>query len=479
MNCDDVTLSHDLVSYLQDRPKTSTAQYPDRSECELRIVSELMRAECSDDEIISFFLRHSPPIFTKKGIGWLRSIIFRSHESIDEFRHTHPHTHVIENGHTLDEKSDTRTYAPPHLPFLVLRERLQREDEGEIPILSQWQREIIDVSIMTAPLSHRTARRLADDLVRCGYVRTEPRPSNRKAVLLTERGRAAAQPVYGWMARWIPLRSGPSPETTAAEHTQALPLPASTVESQTPVEPAAMEIAPDRPKRTKRRTPEEHARRYAEKTRKHGQLNGFLRLQFKGNRKPYIQILTPPNEWLGVESWLQLHLGFDANGLPVYRSIADDEPIARHLERLKYAYPPYPQNFLVAAQLVRKRDGFQVHEQPDEHGVLKPSVGVIAQAMNFFGPLIRVSDPCGHILRVSGTGRTGSHEYENRRRYRFEVVAPAIELDPSPNIQEVKESLVDGTAESLAEALPAGWFKMPPMRKQLLFELGVLRLSQT
>lgn len=460
-----------LARYRDERPSRSRRQSQglDGSALELEIVSFLVRGGLTDDEIVDYFERYGLPRYVeeKRSQTWLASLIATARENHERFLSsqarpetdertddTH-NTRVIEIQHT---PAPGRTYASAALPFLVLRARLEGESDGRLPLLTEWYREIIEVSrqLVTRPIALSTARDLAGRLRERGYVGTERLPGNRQRVRLTEKGRAAATPVMGRWSRFVPVGYGGRAVPPTAEHP---PEGAPGEREQDP--PAPRPLRQRRPPNAERRR-----RQRVTRERRHGRLNGWYRLSFRGPRIRYFQLLTPPGDWLGTTAWENLVTGIDGEGLPLLSWVASEEGDDPVRALVPPEWQPYECVFALALEFEREgRGGFRIAHFRAADGAMQPKLGVIEQSnFNFFRPLTRVAWE-GKILRAKGVGS------KLRRRFEFEPVADAPPLETDLTLWEVVASLEQAEHRELLASLPRGWFYMPLKRKQLVAQL--------
>jgi DNA-binding MarR family transcriptional regulator len=463
----DPRLPSHLARYRDERPSRSRRRSLgiDGSAIELEIVSFLVRGGLADEEIAEYFESNDLPRYVEeqRSQRWLGSLIGTARENHARFlssqaqrghdRTDDTHTkRVTEIQHT---PTPGRTYASAALPFLVLRARLGGESDGRLPLLTEWYREIIEVSrhLVTRPIGLSTARDLAGRLRERGYVATERLPGNRQRVRLTEKGRAAARPVMGRWSRYLPVgyssRPGdvPAPEDAREAH-----------------EPAPLVPRP----RRRRRAPnaERKRRQRIARERRHERMNGWYRISFRGIKIRYFQLLTAPEDWLGSTAWENLITGIDQEGLPLFSWVAAEEGD----DPVRPLVPPewQPNECVFALALEFERDGsggFRVAHFDAAAGAVLPKLGVIEQSsFNFFRPLVKAEWE-GKILRAKGVGSKLS------RRFEFEPVADAPPLETDLTLWEVVASLEQAKHRDLLAALPTGWFYMPLRRKQLVAEL--------
>jgi hypothetical protein len=465
---DDLRLPAHLARYRNERPSRSRRRSRgiDGSALELEIVSILVRGGLTDEEIAEYFEDNDLPRYVeeKRSQRWLGSLIatarrnrarFLSSQARTGTRERTDDTHtkrVIEIQHTPDPG---RTYASTALPFLVLRARLGGESEDRLPLLTEWYREIIEVSrhLVTRPIGLSTARGLAGRLRERGYVATERLPGNRQRVRLTEKGRAAARPVMGRWSRYLPVGYSNRPaDVPAAEDA-----------------PETHEPAPPAPRPRRQRRPPNAERKRRQRVsleRRHERMNGWYRLSFRGIKIRYFQLLTPPEEWLGATAWENLITGVDEEGLPLFSWVAAEEGD----DPVRPLVPPQwrPNECVFALALEFERDGpggFRVAHFHAADGAVQPKLGVIEQSsLNFFRPLAKIEWE-GKILRAKGVGSKLS------RRFEFDAVADAPPLETDLTLWDVVASLEQAEHRDLLAALPRGWFYMPLKRKQLVADL--------
>jgi hypothetical protein len=352
---------------------------------------------------------------------------------------------------------------------LVLSGLKEAESAGRVITLSQWYEEIIEISarLPSRQVSLSTARRLAGRLRSNGYVDTEKLDGKRERVLLTAKGRRAAELIRGKWRRLISLKpvsaepvSDQQQEDEPADDGPPLVPPVPGDLDQLPAERSIAATVSIR-RRRRQPSPERVRRRRISHQRLHEQMNGSFRLSFRGNTIRYIQVLSPVEEWSRGPVWEQLLTGYDQDGLPLYTTlgVVDDDPIA---SLLPDAWRPRDRCFAAAVELKQDKDGFQVAEWVDENNQPHPRVGVLVQsARNFFQPLLR-AEPSGRILRVKGSG-TGK-----KRTYEFTGAGVALPLNVEFDLDAFLDELfAEDRIEQLSE-LPPGWFQMPPKRQQLV-----------
>lgn len=483
-----IQLPEDLQTYRDDCPDARRRQFLriDGSENELRIVTILVRSGYTDEEVVDYFDAYELPRYSeeKKPERWLLSLIKTARSNIHMHQQSRNKTdcrdyeddgreeniRVIESGHN-------QVYGFGPLPYLVLRERREAEDRGDVPILTHWYQEIIDLSggLITDRVSLRTARRLGMALREAEYVETKMLDGKRRAVVLTEKGRRAAEPVRGKWRRSLYLMPFALPEisvdpaggdellgTAAALH-GILPDPQALVAETSVVMP--------RPSRPRPPISRERARRLeTERLRRYERMNGAFRLTFRGNRVRYIQLLSPVEHWARGHVWEQLLVGFDAAGLPVYETVGAMTPDSLR-PLLPDTWKPRDRCFAAAVELEPEGEGFRVAERLGDDGQLRPRIGIIVQsAYNFFQPLLR-TEPAGQVLRVKGTD-TGK-----RRMYHFTNAGDALVLDLTFDRDLFLNGLFDEGRLETIRKLPCGWFHMPPGRQQLVWNLLGLALG--
>ncbi len=427
---------------------------------ELKIVSALQRAGATDNEIFAYFDHYKLPRYTEEGKSrsWLLSLIKRSNSSRKTREESSTQSlRVIENEHNREKQS----YRDGLLVHQILRLRAAREREGHRPILTEWHKEIIEVSSegVTKPLSLMTARRMSEALVDQGYVRLEPLNKKSKLVLLTEKGWSASELVRGRWGRYIDLWLSPAEIKDDPLPTEA----GDRLPDTRPTEDGRPAVR--RPRRQASGQTSEIKR--ISTLRKDNQINGSYRLRFKRNKIRYIQMLTPPDEWVGGDLWLQLQVEFDSEGLPEYLTLLaeedrNDDPISSLVPRRWKARAD--QVVAMAAELEETDSGYRLAEYLDERGELCPAVGVIVQSSaNFFTPLH--SQPFGQILRVRGVGAG------KRRRYSFCPVADGLPLPTDLEFDHLVSEIENPAHRDRIAQLPAGWFHMPLKRKALVQQL--------
>jgi hypothetical protein len=452
---------------------------------ELEIVSLLVRHGLSDAEIADYFEANSLPRYVEEGRSrsWLASLIKTARRNQKDYAASRKRRAAAGADNTQTQRvigiqhtpGEGRTYASALLPYLALRARLEAEAAGRPPLLGEWHREIIDVSrqLPKGPVRLSTARDLAGRLRERGYVATERLPGNRQRVRLTEKGRAAAAPVLGRWSRFVPVgyagkpappeNDGPSKQALGRRNSAAQPSP----EDDSPSEEALDTPEPAPPASARRqptRDPERRRRQKIVLERRHERLNGWYRLSFRGPRIRYFQLLTPPDDWLGTDVWENLVTGIDPEGLPLYSWVAaeqGDDPV-RAL--VPHEWQSHECVFALAVEFEKEKGGFRVSSFQTPQGV-QPRLGVIEQSgFNFFQPLASVEWE-GKILSAKGVGS------KLARRYEFEPVADAPQLETDLTLGEVVASLEQAAHRDLLAALPRGWFHMPLKRKQLVAQL--------
>jgi hypothetical protein len=453
-----------LARYRDRRPSRAQreAEGTDGSGTELEIVSALVREGLTDGEIADYFDRHALPHYVEGGRSqsWLASLVKTARKNQESYLTSHPSRgadakkgtdstqteRVIGIRHTPPPE---RTYASALLPFLVLQARAGARPES-LPLLGEWWREIVEVSrrLPTGPVGLTTARDLAGRLRERGYVATERLPGNRQRVRLTEKGEAAARPVLGRWSRFVPVGyAGRAAPTEADRPPDGAPEP-----------PEPSRPRPDPP------DPERKRRQRVVLERRHERLNGWYRLSFRGNRIRHFQLLTPPDEWLGTTVWENLLTGIDPEGLPLFSWVAAEEGDDPVRPLVPDGWRPYECAFALALEFEKEKDGFRVARFQTPGGG-QPRLGVIEQSsFNFFRHLADIEWE-GKIIRAKGAGS------KLQRRYEFEPVADAPSLETDLGLPEVLASLEQDRHRDLLAALPAGWFHMPPKRKQLVAQL--------
>lgn len=454
-----------LARYRDERPSPARRQREgtDGSGLELEIVSFLVRHGLADDEIADYFDSNSLPRFVEEGRSrsWLASLVKTARTNHERYLSSHPPGAGTGTDSTQTERvigiqhtpAGERTYASALLPFLALRERLEGESAGRLLLLGEWYREIVEVSrqLLKGPVGISTARDLAGRLREHGYVATERLPGNRQRVLLTEKGRAAAAPVLGRWSRFVPVGyAGRAAPPTAESPPEVAPEP------DAPTTPARRRPGPPDPERARRQR--------VVLARRHERLNGWYRISFRGNKIRYFQLLTPPDDWLGASVWENLVTGVDAEGLPLFSWVAaeqGDDPVRALVPE---EWQPYECAFALAVEFEKERDGFRVARFQARNGE-QPCLGVIEQSsFNFFQPLATVEWE-GKVLSAKGVGS------KLTRRYEFQAVAEAPEIETDLSLWEVLASLEQTSHRDQLASLPRGWFHMPPRRKQLVAQL--------
>jgi hypothetical protein len=454
-----------LASYRDERPgkQDRRRRDVDGSQTELRIVSTLVRLGLTDDEILEYFRLHELPRFMEEGQSetWLGSLIRTARTSEIDFALSRQETsteddtqqqRVVEIQHT---PSEARTYASVQLPFLVLQERARRENDEEHVLLTQWYAEIIEVSksLPKKPVGLSTARVLAQRLREAGYAETERLPGNRQRVRLTDKGRYAATPVRGKWCRFIPLTTSESRGSVAL------------------IEPPAVVEQPATTSQVRMRrptSPEQKQRNRTVLERRHQRVNDLFRISFRGNKVRFMQLLTPPAEWLKGPVWAQLITGADEDGLPIYSWIAaedGDDPVRAIMPS---DWEPFEKRFALAAEFEQHGAELALATYPAPSGTVLPAIGLIAESprnFSFFDPL-RASEWGGSILQVKGTGAMP------RRRFTFTPIADAVDLRFSFDLEAaLLGSMHEQRHREQLSALPAGWFHMPRQRKMLVSRL--------
>jgi hypothetical protein len=342
----------------------------------------------------------------------------------------------------------------------LLRVRAAGERAGHTPILTEWRKEIIEVSSEGGkqPVSVMTARRMSEALVKRGYVRLEPLNKKSKLVVLTQKGWKASEPGRGKWSRYIDIWVAPSPQERVA-----------TVEASSREEDVQLPERKQLPARRRRSVLSAEGQRikHISSLRKNHQINGSYWLRFKGNKIRYIQLVTPRDEWVGGRLWLQLQVEFDQEGLPQYVTLLAEEdsttdPVSPLVPRRWKARKD--QVLTVAVEVEETTAGYKVAEYVDEHGELRLAIGVIVQSSaNFFSRL--PAQPHGKILRVRGTGQGEG------RRYSLEPVADALPISTDFGFDQLVDDIASTHHRDRIARLPAGWFYMPPKRKALVQQL--------
>jgi hypothetical protein len=454
-----------LARYRDERPSKRRREREgvDGSALELEIVSFLVRSGLTDDEIADYFERHRLPRYVeeKRSRSWLASLIKTARRNQKRFAASRKRRAAAGADNTQTQRvigiqhtpGGGRAYASALLPFLVLRARLEGETDGRLPLLGEWWREIIEVSrqLPTAPVGRSTARDLAGRLRERGYVATERLPGNRLRVLLTEKGRAAAAPVLGRWSRFVPVGYEGRPAPPTAEHPEDTPEPS----------------VPAPPRRRRQPSPPDAERKRRQRVvleRRHERLNGWYRLSFRGPRILYFQLLTPPDDWLGATVWENLVTGIDNEGLPLFSWVAAEQGDDTVRALVPQEWQPHECVFALAVEFEKDKAGFRLSSFQTPAGE-QPRLGVIEQSsFNFFQPLGSV-DWDGKILSVKGVGS------KLTRRYEFEPVADAPQLETDLTLWEVVASLEQSAHQDVLASLPRGWFHMPLTRKQLVAQL--------
>jgi hypothetical protein len=455
-----------LARYRDRRPSRQQRRREgiDGSQMELEIVSLLVREGLRDGEIARYFDRNRLPRYLEEGRSrsWLASLVKTARENQGRHLASSPPEAGTAAGSRETERvigiqhtpPPERTYASAALPFLVLRARAEGGPES-LPLLGGWYREIVEVSrrLPAGPVGLSTARDLAGRLRQRGYVATERLPGNRQRVRLTEKGRAAARPVLGRWSRFVPVgyagRAGPPGAGGPPEDVPEAPAPRPPASGRRQPEP------PD---------PGRGRRQRVVRERRHERLNGWYRLSFRGNRIRHFQLLTPPEQWLGTAAWENLLTGIDPDGLPLFAWVAAEEHDDPVRPLVPDGWRPYECAFALALEFEKEKAGFRVSRFQTPGGE-QPRLGVIEQSSsNFFQPLARVEWE-GKIIRAKGVGS------KLQRRYEFEPVADAPDLETDLSLPEVLASLEQDRHRDLLAALPKGWFHMPLKRKQLVAQL--------
>jgi len=468
-----IKLPDALEAYRHRRPSKATreAEEIDGSEMELKIATYLVLRGWSDEEIVAYFERERFPRYLEEGSdSGTRSRIGRARLSYESFcAEDREHASLPANEHALnppptrvseiDHDPGSRLYDSGQLRFLVLEERRKAEERGDpFPTLTEWRKEIIDVSetLLGRTVSPKTAQRISDDLRRNRNVRYEAIDGKRKTVHLTEKGLRASRRVKGKWCQLIPGRARRSlPSRPLADPTVARAAP-----------PMQKRKPSRRPRRVR---PGERRRRRIESLRKTQQINGYHRITFGGNKVRYLTFLTSQDEWLATELWPSLLIGFDEYGLPVYRTIPVqditrlvDDPLRAMLPR---TWKPRQKWFASAVELVKNDDGFTVGEYADANGELNPAIGVVFQSRFNFWPQPGDHRLTERVIRVKGTGSGRG------RRYTFEDVGPAPALTATFDFDGFVATLEDDALLAAVSKLPTGWFSMPYRRQQLIHRL--------
>lgn len=463
----DVTLPADLASYRDHRPTKAERrkQKIDGSVMELRIVSALVRQKYSDEEIIGYFNDHQLPSYMETGRGesWLRSLIKKAQKEEKAYR-SQPESspsippqplRVVEKQHTPSKK---RTYASPVLPFHVLHERLEGEVEGVEPLLTEWYQEIIQVSSRSAvsdPVGRSAARDLAGRLRAKGYVTTRRLPGNRQRVLLTEKGRRCAEPIFGRWARFLPIYEPHRGSSEKAIQVETVAHKAGQAKAKTQRRP------PSPP------SPQRKRALQIVLARKHDRINGHYRLSFRGNRIRHVQLLVSPDEWVGATVWENLVAGLDADGLETFVWVEADSDADGLIRRmLPDTWRPHECVFAPAVELAPNGDGYEIATYVEQaSGEILPCVGIIEQSMfNFYNHILKLDDPQA-VLRVKGTGEEKERMFEITRVADQRPIQSTFDFDP------FLQSLDFQNHSTHLDQLPHGWFQMPQRRKQLVWRL--------
>lgn len=449
-----------LVAYRDRRPSKSERRSSkvDGSEMELQIVTALKRAGVTDEGVFAYFDHYRLPRYTEEGRSrsWLQSLIKTAVESNRSYvskgvngEDQQQHTRVIGSEHNRQKQSK----ADGVLVHLVLRRRVQGEADGDVPIKTEWWREIIEVSTgrITKPVSLSTARRMSEALIEQGYVRLEPLNKKSDLVYLTPRGQKAAELVKGKWGRFINLHP--------------LPDRVSPVEPETTdTEPESKPVATSKPK--KRRASGAKRRPKVATVRRKQQINGRLRLTFGGNKIRYFQLLTPPDSWVYGPVWVQLCVGYDENHDPIHLTVLSDDADQDEIgPLLPKAWKARTQRFAAGIELVRTKTGFDVAEYVDENGEVLPRVGVIVQSDYNFFERLRGADPVGRIVQVQGEKKL------DERMYSFRTVGDAIPTAVTFDLASLLDDISGEAAKERILQLPSGWFHMPPKRQRLVQQL--------
>jgi hypothetical protein len=224
-------------------------------------------------------------------------------------------------------------------------------------------------------------------------------------------------------------------------------------------------MPPTRPQRRPRWIISAERKRKLERARerRHERVNGFLRLSFRGNKIRFIQLLTPPDEWASATMWKGLPTGFDDAGIEEFTWTADDAMIRPLMSPA--SWEPGECCFSVAVELERQPDGFTPATYVDDHGEIRPRVGIIGQSFsNFFKPILKLDSPM-NVLRIRG------RDTRKERRFDIDAVGDRLPFATSLDLDELLRTLEPEFHRERLERLPPGWFAMPRKRKQLVWWL--------
>jgi hypothetical protein len=345
-----ITLSVDHERYVEVRPSRDECMSlfgTDRSMMELQIATALCRRGLHDEQIVVWFNEHRLSKHQENKDAdetWLKSLIATARNSISSWRPPEDQEPTPHPLHVISEidpnPANKRTYRDAVLPYRVLQGLRAAEEAGlGAATLTKWRQEIVNISELHsinmsevyAPVSVTTAKRLSNNLIKFGYVQTEKIDGKRKAVLLTSKGLRWSMPARGRWSRSIVFPSMSRKDSPVVHQPPA------------PVEKVRRKMT----LKARRAVP-------ISTRRARHQFNNHYRLWFGGRTVRYVQLLTPPEQWLAADLWSRLAASHDEHG-PRYIAAGPDDGDDPLLQVVPW--PAKAKHLAAAVELKRLRTG--------------------------------------------------------------------------------------------------------------------------
>jgi DNA-binding MarR family transcriptional regulator len=456
-------LPSDLAVYLAARPpkKRRVADGIDGSSREQAIVSRLVNAGHSDEQIALFFDHHRLPRHEeekrrRRNYGWLAVGIANARARII------PSSPSVSIGKgTYSEEAGGEGYGPRETGWSMRRWVILRDMPEGLPKLelAEWVKQRFS-------LGRSQALRELDWLEKeKGYIcaLADERDRRIRRVFRTEAGRRRLESWKGMGTPFEFLKGLPSPAVEAPgapepaqdpePEPEPTPPPRETKPARTPID---AEIAADRAERRRR---------------ERSLINDVYRIHIPGTRWTYLQLLLPLEEWARVRLHEQLRVGVDGEGLPVHRSfISPRDPALRGRD----ARDPIEERTLrdggfvapdrrigVAAELADTGKGFELATRVEGDKTL-PNVGLIVQADKiFYRPLRAYRNHQDKVIAARKRGKGIDTTFE------FMIAGDGIEIPTEPvfDLDAFLHRLADESEmAAVLESLPDGWrlVKRPP-----------------
>ncbi len=446
----DLRLPPELEEYLANRPSKKERERLGikGGGTEQRIICKMVNQGCSDGEIRAWFEHHQPPKFSERGMGWFLFSLRNARLN----RSTEP----------SDVDSEEAITSPPTPPTLsretgyIPDEEDEEDDLADQRPIGWWARRWVILRDLPEGLSVGEAEKYIHErfeikrtqaqedlkwLSDKGWLDKIPAPDDARRRILS-RSDKGIERLASWRWPGIPLPfvlGIPKPKVTKVEQDER----ESREQPRAKVHAGRATSKPRSTRKTEPLDPEAEARKEfaaEERRRERNLINDHYRVHF-GGRPTYVQMLTHPEDAIGVLLHEQLRIGRDAQGQTVRHSFISptdpgpegagaSDPIGERVLR-DGGYPPAKRSFAWAAEMRTTRGGFEVATRIEDGEEIQ-NVGLIAQAWsNFYSPLMGVPDLMSHVIKVfrkaSETQRDGRKD--TSVRYWSRVAGDALALN--------------------------------------------------